>query len=551
MYADVSAGGRPTAFLSASPDAFSLQLALFLAGLLVLLVLLFLVARWWSRLYREEGDTTGVARRVLKNSLTPTVANLINRAVDLAFAVVVLHYLGKEGNGYYAIAALLVGGYMTTFTDFGLTILTTREVARDPQAANRYLVNTVLARWFLAAACVPLVAAIIGIYSLTPNPLHPQSQAALGLLTLSLFPAGLSDGISSLLKARERMEIPAFAALLTNALKVFCGVGVLAAGWGVVGLAASALLVTTLNMGQFIYLQHRFLFRPRLEVDLRLWRWMVPEALPLMLNNVLMLIFFRFDYFILQGYSGARAVGAYDAAYKLPNALGEALTYILFGFLPLLARYAVESREKVERLYTVALKALLLVAFPLAMAASVLAPQLVYVLGGRSFLPDSAIALAILIWFLPLRYINGLVQYTLIALNRQRAITLAFLVAAVFNIALNFLSIPRFGDYGYIPAGILTIVTEAVVFTAFYSVVRRELGRLPVLQMAWRPLLATLAMGAGMVGLAMQGWWAAALAAGTAVYAVMLLLLRTFTPQERTLLRRMWPGKGGDRGPGG
>lgn len=523
-------------------DAFSRQLALFLGGLVLLLVLLALLARWWGRLYREDAaSTAGVVRRVLKNSLTPTIANLINRAVDFAFAVVVLHYLGREGNGYYALPALLVGGYLTTFSDFGLDILTTREVARDPQAANRYLVNTVLARWGFALLCLPLVAAIIAVFGLTAHPLHPQSQAALWLLSATLFPAGLAQGISSLFRAGERMEIPALAALLTNTLKVFCGVGVLAAGWGVVGLAASALFVTTMNALQFIYLQYRLLFRPRLEVDPRLWRWMLPEALPLMLNTLLLLIFFRFDAFILQGYSGARAVGAYDAAYKLPNALGEALFYVLIGILPLLSRYALQSREKTQRVYTLVLKVLLLISFPTAMAASVLAPQVVYVLGGRDFLPDSAIALAILIWFLPLRYINGVIQYAFIALNRQRAVTLAFVSAAAFNIGLNFLAIPRFGDYGYIPAGILTILTEAVVFTVLWGVLRREMGRLALLQLAWRPLLATLAMGIPMILLAMQGWWAAALAAGLVVYGGGIWALRAFTPEERAVLRGLWP----------
>ena len=55
---------------------FSLKLALFLGGLVVLLVVLAAVVRWWGRLYRErEGDESSPFRRVLKNSRARPPAN--------------------------------------------------------------------------------------------------------------------------------------------------------------------------------------------------------------------------------------------------------------------------------------------------------------------------------------------------------------------------------------------------------------------------------------------------------------------------------------------
>ena len=216
-------------------DGFAFKLALFLGGLVVLLLLLVLVVRWWSRFYREgAADQPGLARRVLKNSFTPIAANIVNKVVDLAFAVVMLHYLGDVGNGYYAIAAVLVSKYLATMSDFGLSTLATREVARDPAQANRYLSNTVLARWALAALCFPVAGLVILVFGAVLNrPLSAPAQAAIWLLALTLFPAGLAEGVTSLFRARERMEIPAFATLLINVLKVFAGVGVLVAGWGV------------------------------------------------------------------------------------------------------------------------------------------------------------------------------------------------------------------------------------------------------------------------------------------------------------------------------
>lgn len=522
-------------------EDFALKLALFLGGLVLLTILLATVARWWGRLYQAyEAGAQGPTRRVLKNSLTPTVANLINKGVDTAFAIVVLHFLGQEGNGYYGIAALIVARYLMTITDFGLGTLTTREVARNPAAANRYLVNTTLVRWALSALSLPTVAAIIQIYRLTPNPLQPPAQAALWILTCSLFPAGLAASISALFYAQERMEVPAFTGLLVNVLKVFAGVGVLLAGWGVVGLAASALLATTANAILFVILQKHFLFRPRLELDLDLWRWMLPEALPLLLNNLLLWVIIRSDTFVLQAYQGADAVGAYDAAYKLPSALSEVPYYIIMGLFPLLSRYAKERREKLAHTAHLAIKMLLLLALPIAAMASILAQEMIFILGGTDFLPDSAIALSLLVWYMPLSYVNGVIQYALIAVNRQRAITAAFGIAVVFNVVTNLIWVPR---YSYRAASVITILTEIVLLAFLWLTIRREIGPLPLLQQAWRPALSTAVMGAAMYLLKAHLHWTIALLAGPPLYIGTLLLLRTFTAEEHHLIRRLWPWK--------
>ena len=74
-----------------------------------------------------------------------------------------------------------------------------------------------------------------------------------------------------------------------------------------------------------------------------------------------------------------------------------------------------------------------------------LAPELVALFTRRNaaaYLPISAEVLAILAWFVPLSFANGLIQYVLIAIGRQSAITRAFLVGAAFNLAANLVAIP-------------------------------------------------------------------------------------------------------------
>src|SRR5207249_3399208 len=102
-----------------------------------------------------------------------------------------------------------------------------------------------------------------------------------------------------------------------------------------------------------------------------------------------------------------------------------------------------------------------------------LSGDLILILGGPAYYPESAMALAILIWFLPFSYINGLTQYALIAVHRQRFITVAFLVAAGFNLAANLLFIPAYGLYA---ASTVTVLSEIVLMAPFLIAVRQSIG---------------------------------------------------------------------------
>jgi O-antigen/teichoic acid export membrane protein len=147
--------------------------------------------------------------------------------------------------------------------------------------------------------------------------------------------------------------------------------------------------------------------------------------------------------------------------------------------------------------------------------------------------------LAILICFLPFSFVNGLIQYVLISLDRQSTITRAFVVMAVFNLLANFLSIPYFGLYA---AAVNTILSELVLYFCFKPMLRREDMSLPVITIAWRPLLAALLMGGAMLLVypfgGSFGWILAGLIAPIC-YLALLWLLGTFGPDEQAMIKRV------------
>jgi O-antigen/teichoic acid export membrane protein len=486
------------------------RLAWLSLGLVLVLALAGVGAVLWRRFYRD--DPHNAARRVFKNSAVTFGLRLVVRGLDMVVFFLLAGTLNVARFGDYTFAALLVSQYLAIITEFGLGVLLTREAARDPTAARRLFGLTLALRLLLIfVGAVPVGLLVIGGFAMIGQPLSGEGAAVILILLLTLIPSAYAGAVTALYTASERMEVPALMELVTAALSFLARIAVIAFAPSILGLAWSAVAVSAVTALLFGVLQRRHFFAPTLHWDRLAMLALLPVALPLMLNNLLGTIFFRFDVFLVRAFTGDQAealVGQYNLTYTIVGIAMIVPPAVTFAVFPLLARRAGDDRAGFASAQQRTLQLLLVLAFPLAMGISVLAADLVQ-LFTRSQFADYQVAipvLAILAWFLPLSFANGLLQYALIALDRQRAITRAFVIGAIFNFTTNLVAIPLsyhvLGDaaWGLYAAAVITILSEWVLYLVFRPLLRAE-GIEPRLgALAWRPALAALAMGAVMLG---------------------------------------------------
>jgi O-antigen/teichoic acid export membrane protein len=517
---------------------------IFLAVLVGVLVLAGVAVLLWRRFYRD--DATNIARRVFKNSAVTFGTRMLVRGFDLIFAIILYSTLPGDIIGRYTFAALLVPQFLGTITEFGLSVLLTREVAREPQTGQTFFGVTLLLRLLLVAAAFPLAGLLIGGYALLGyfdwgEAISPPGQQVIWILMLTLLPGAYSNAVTALYNAAERMEVPAMIELVTAVLSFLLRLAALALGFGILGLAWAAVLTSSITALVYLGLQVHTFFRPRLQWDGHLARRLFWLALPLMLNNLLGVVFFRIDTLIIKAFGGGEGdllVQQYNIAYQVLSIALIVPPAVTFAVFPMLSRQAEGDRATMAATQNRTLYVLLLLAFPIAMGLTVLAPALIWFFArdnAGQYLPISAHVLALLAWFLPLSFANGLLQYALIAVNRQHAITRAFVAGATFNLLANLLAVPAFGLYA---ASITTILSEAVLFIFFLPLLRAEGLAPPLLALAWRPALAAGAMGGAMLLAGSVGWWAAVLVSAP-IYIGALWLLGGIGPEEIAFVRRI------------
>ena len=517
----------------------------FLAGMT-----LALLAGWWAwgKLYRgdKDGEPSEITT-VFKNTSVQMGMSLVNKGIDFAFAMLRLRVLSPAGEGSYAFTIGFYGVF-EIITRFGLGTLTTRDVALDHTRARSYLRNMVALRIGLWTLSLPLMFLFAAFYRVALDALTPQEAQAIALFIFALLFANISDAISSVFIAYEKMEYPASTSTAVALAKVALGALVILPplNWGFVGLAGVSLVMNIVQMIWLYVLLRRKVLPPVEEppkLDRSLQRYMMVESAPLMINHLLATIFWRISQFVLRGATNPAALGIYSAGVKYLDGLNVIPSYFTLALFPLMSRYAAKatmegadgSSDSLSRTYRLAMQLLLMTALPIAVAFTFAATPLIRILGGSAYLPDSAIALRIMIWSIPIGFVNSVTQYVLIAVNQQRYLTKAFLVAVTFTTAANLLLVPR---YGYLAAAALLIPTELSLFIPFAYAVQRYVGPMQWGRMLGLPVLATAGNLAVTWGLTQAGApLFLTLPAGAAVYTAALFVLGAFRGEEFTALK--------------
>ncbi len=526
--------GRHTVRFKYTP--LSLKLGLFVSFVSGMVLLLGIGLVLWNRFYREEVAGSDV-QRVAKNALTPMILSLVNRAIDMVFAMLTLRILLPERAGRYTFAVNFIG-YFEMLVMFGLGTMITREQSKYRDQCNRYVSNAVIIRLVLWLASIPVLGMVLSGYSRWGD-IGSDTVLAIGFFFLAMIPTIFADAFTTVFYAHEKMEYPAAIMSVTTLMRVGLQALALLLGYGFVGLAAMSVVVNAATALILGYLVARLFFHPRLEFE-RSFAWgLLTSTVPLMINGMLSRVFFQVDVLLLQPIRGDAEVGYYGAAYRFVQGLQIIPSYFTMAIFPLVSRFAATQRDSLVRAYVLSVKMLVMIALPITVAAAFMARDLILFLAGPEYLPESMVALQVLVWYMPVGFVNSVTQYVLIAVDQQKFLTKAFAIGAVFNLLGNALLIPR---YGFVAAASMTALSELALQLPFYYCVRKNLTTLPGAEIFARPVSAAAAM-AGVFYALRGGPVLVALPLAATTYLLVLAILGTFRQPDVALVMGLLPGR--------
>ena len=481
--------------------------------------------------HHRTGDppasSVGLGSRALRNTVLVLAAKVVGRLVALVTVLAMIRYLTEVPYGAFATLVNYTA-IVSVVLDLGFNVLFVREGARKPGEIQRYLRNVMSLRVLMAVVTFVLFAAVVGV-------------SGLGSLLVPGFLLMVFTSYSTLLRnglyAVQKLGYEAIAVVLESVVLLALVLYGIHARQGLAYFVWAYAAQYAFSCGYFVVVlaMKRIAFIGwRLELPLlREWFW---KGLPFALTFVLTILYFKIDQPLVYALRPRAEAGLYGAAYK-PF---EALLFIPMTFLsivfPVLSIYHRERPSEMLDVLSRFFKSLLLIGWPMSVGIFMLAHPLNHILFGQAY-AQSEPALRILALTLGFAFVNNAFIGALNASDRQASFTWAAGWSLVANLGLNLALIPPFG---YIGASWATVMTEIVLGIAGWTLTARHIGRIPVVTLSWRVVLAGLLMGAAIVPLRDSGGFAIAIpiVLGVAVYAAAVLLLRAVTKDEIGWARR-------------
>lgn len=457
-------------------------------------------------------------RTAIKNSSFLMAAEIFSRIISFILSIWIVRILGAVDYGKFSFAMSL-GLLFAVFSDLGINTIMVREIAREKDLAAKYVGNMLVLRFMLSVAAWLLIFTSVHLLGYPGNMVTLVCLVGCGIILNNL-----SEVFTSVFRAYEKMEFAALMTLVQRTLPLILGLLALLRGWGLKGLAWVYLFVGMICvLLSFIILIRKFTV-PRIEVDFGFWRTIIEKSAPLGLSLIFTVIYFRISTIMLSKMHGDSAVGWFSAS----NRLIESLMFIPIGlvgaFFPVFSNLYLKAPQSLLDTSRKVIKLLLIIVLPVAVGTTILGDKIIQFLYGTQF-SSSVLPLRILIWAEVIIFVNYVLTQLVVATNRQKYNAIFTFICSVFNVALNFLLIPKLS---YIGASITSLATEGLLFVMCFYLIQKTLGTILLFKIGFWPLVSSLFMGAVILCLRDQPILVS-IPLGALVYTALLYLLGVFS----------------------
>lgn len=467
--------------------------------------------------------------RLLRGGLTALIGNLVSKLLTLTVGIIIVRSMSVTRFGQFSFA-VAYGTFAALFADLGVDVVTTRELAAAaPEDEGRIL-----------GSAAALKAAVVGAtlaLALAGSFLYPASARVGALIASGTVVGGVAGTLSLNLSSRVRLLGMTIVQALVGAATAVALVVALRAGAGVVPLISIQTVGSIAVSAAPLALARRHA-RSRLHFDRSTAAAIGRGATPLGIAIACTVVYRRVDQLLLPRLSTVQQLGHYAASVSIVESFNLVPAAMATVALPALSqRYRGQRLPATpDRISGVGYRYLAALILPLAALGTARGGAVLELVYGPAYRGGAA-TLAVLLWAQSFAFLGVLMTQVLITRHQVRPLAGLLAIAAMSNVIVNVLTIPRFGQLGAAWASLV-----AYSFPLVGALCVRDISDVAraCLRAAWRPgvaavlvccvLAAVPATGVGLVALFLAVWAAA------------LLVTRSLTVSEistvgRALLR--------------
>lgn len=456
-----------------------------------------------------------------------TIIQIVGKGVAVFFGIaaisILTRNLGQSGFGAYTTVISFVQ-FFGTLADLGLYVVSLKKISEHGVDVDRVFSNLFTLR--IVSALVFVVGTPL-IVLLFPYP--PEVKIGVAIVSMMNLFITLSQVLMSVFQRALAMARTAIAEIVGKAgfllLVLFFISRDLSLSW--------ILIATVVGSGMqcaLLLVFARRHVRLRFAYDRAIWAEILRESWPVALSVALNLIYFRADTIILSLFHPQATVGLYGASYKVLEVLVAFPAMFAGLIIPLVTIHAsAGNHDQFRATLQKGFDFLTTLGLPIVAGVFVLAHPIMRLIAGDEFVESGSI-LRVLIFAVGVIFLGTMFGYTVVIVNRQRAMIKYYLGVAIFSLLGYFLFIPPYSVWG---AAGMTVATESAIMLSSFLVVWQATRVSIVLRQACKALAASFVMGAAVYALRSAPLFLS-ISVGLVVYT---LALAIFGGLQREMIR--------------
>lgn len=420
----------------------------------------------YARLKNFLSHNSSVSQTIAKNTAWLFMSQFFGRLLRATIVIYAARVLGATSWGAFSYA-VGVAAFLTLFADVGINALITKEGARDPELKKRYLATALGIKLVFVAI---VTSAAIWVFPYLTS--IKEAVALMPLIILVFAFDTLRDLGNALARANEQMEIEASTNIFTNFAIAALGFTALYVKPTSYSLALAYVGGSGLGFILTVALLRTYFTNLRAHFTPHLIGQILKTAWPFGLMGMMGAIMLNTDIVMLGAMRSAAEVGYYSAAQKL-----ILLAYVIPALFsssafPALARLSKSAPNEARRILEHALAAVLLISIPLAIISLLLAPQIITLTFGSTYV-NAILTFQILVFTFLIVFPSTVLGNALFAYDGQNFFLIYVTLSAIANAVLDYVLIKPWGIEG---AAIATVATQLISNTFLYIKVKNLTG---------------------------------------------------------------------------
>ncbi|MBI2473450.1 flippase [Candidatus Uhrbacteria bacterium] len=467
------------------------------------------------------------AKSIASNFSIQLLGKVVSVLVGLISIAVITRALGTHAFGEHttAITYLQMFGVLV---DFGLTLTLIVMISKTGIDEERVVGNFFGLR---------LVSGLL-LFSLAPLSvlLFPWSSTVKTAVLVGAVAYFLMGGASMLVGVFQRHECmwrAALAELINRGVLLILVILFALLSPGVVEMFIAMVISNAL----WLFIMIRFA-KPFVRIhplfEWSQWMFILSHSWPIAVSIIFNLLYLKGDILFLAYFRDQSEVGLYGMAYRIIDVMTVLPTMFMGIVLPsLVALWSSGEKEafriRINRIFDL----FVLVVVPVIVGGQLVSTELTVFIAGNDFASAGPVLSALLLALIGV-FFGTLYGHLVVALNKQRIMTLGYIFVAIISVGGYLWLIPEYGMWGGVW---VTLVSEGLIALITFGVVYRSSKALPNPTVFLKSLIASLIMYAVLSQMHVPVM--IDLVTGAVLYSGSLLILKAITIKEiKSLLPR-------------